>query len=230
MHKRAGIILQARFGSSRLPGKAMERIGARVMVEHCLRRLILGGVGRVILATTAGREDDVLAGVAARLGVPVFRGDVDDVLGRYLAAAIEFNVDPIVRATGDNPAVDVLASGRVLAALRSTGADYVREDGLPLGAAVEGITYAALRRAALAASLPEDREHVTTYVKRHAVAFRIAGIQAPAPLSRPDLRLTVDTREDLEYMRQLFVRAGSATPTLRQLIDTADRLGQAEVA
>src|SRR5688572_29352096 len=143
MRTPAGIILQARYASTRLRGKALEPIGGRTILEQCLRRLIAGGVARVILATTCRPEDDVLEVIARRLGVPAYRGDERDVLGRFASAATLFDIDPVIRATGDNPAVDIQAAGRVLAALQATGADYVREEGLPVGAAVEGMTASA---------------------------------------------------------------------------------------
>jgi spore coat polysaccharide biosynthesis protein SpsF len=230
MRTRAGIILQARFASSRLPGKALKTIGSQTILEHCLRRLIAGGVAHVVLATTTNREDDALAAVASKLGVAVLRGDVDDVLGRFAAAASALRLDPIIRATADNPGVDVLAAGRILTALHSGRVDYVCEEGLPLGAGVEGMTYAALSRAAMAAELPADREHVTTFIKRNPQAFRVMAIPAPAPLRRPDIRLTVDTRQDLEHVRELFARTGTDTPSLRQLIEAAGRRTEAEVA
>jgi spore coat polysaccharide biosynthesis protein SpsF len=230
MRTRAGIILQARVASSRLPGKALEMLGSRTMLEHCLRRLVSGGVAHVALATTTNREDDALAAIASNMGVPVLRGEVDDVLGRFAATATALRFDPIVRATADNPAVDLLAAGRVLTAMRAGRVDYVAEEGLPLGAGVEAFTYAALSRTAMAAELPADREHVTTFIKRNPQTFAAVMLPAPAPLRRPDLRFTVDTREDLEYMRMLFARTGSDTPTLRQLVDAAGRNTESEVA
>lgn len=227
---RAGIILQARYASSRLPGKALERIGQRTILEHCIRRLHAGRAGQVVLATTVNAEDDALAALATRLGIEVLRGDVEDVLGRFVAAAETFGLDPIVRATADNPAVDIDAAGRVIAALRASGADYVREDGLPVGAAVEGVTSAALSRASTDAHLAEDREHVTTFVRRNPQAFTIVGVQAPALLRRPDLRLTVDTPCDLAYVRRLTQRIGRDMPTLREYIQAAGAIDQPEVA
>jgi spore coat polysaccharide biosynthesis protein SpsF len=225
-----GIILQARFASTRLPGKALAPIGARTILEHCLLRLCAGGAARVVLATTTGPEDDALQDVACRLGVPVFRGDVEDVLGRYAAAASYFRLDPVIRATADNPAVDIDAPRRVLSALAATGADYVREDGLPIGAAVEGLTHAALWRAAMAARLPYDREHVTTYIKSQPKSFRIAAIDAPAALRRPDVRVTVDTPVDLDQVRDLFQRATGDLPSLERLIAAAEWRDGREVA
>jgi spore coat polysaccharide biosynthesis protein SpsF len=230
MRTRAGIILQARFGSSRLPGKALATIGHKTILEHCLRRLMCAGVAPVVLATTSRSEDDALEAVARSLGVGVFRGDTKDVLGRYLSAADAFGFDAIIRATGDNPCVDIQAPGRLLAVLRSYDADYACEDGLPYGAAVEAVTRDALQRAAHEAHHDEDREHVTVYVRRNTQTFRVVLAPAPVPLRRPDVRVTVDTSADLDYVRELHARAGVEMPSLRQIIEAAGRPARTEVA
>jgi len=226
MRTRAGILLQARLRSTRLPGKALEPVGGYSILERCLRRLITGGVAHVVLATTGATEDDALAAIAARLGVAVFRGAEHDVLQRFADAAAEFGLDPIVRATGDNPAVDIQAPGRVLAALRCTGADYVVETELPVGACVEGMTAAALRDAAAAASDPGDREHVTTFIRRRLDRFRVHTPPAPVSLHRPSLRLTIDTLADLANVRELFFRAAVDEPSLAELIAASGRKPQ----
>jgi spore coat polysaccharide biosynthesis protein SpsF len=221
MRTRAGIILQARYNSTRLPGKALEVVAGRTILEHCLRRLIKAGVAHVVLATTWEPEDDVLAAVARRLGVVVYRGDSADVLGRFADAARFYELDPVLRATGDNPGVDVQAPGRVLAALRLTGADYVAESGLPCGAAVEGMTAAALYTAAGLAHEAYDREHVTPFIRTNRQMFKVAEVNAPTSLTRPELRLTVDTRQDLEKLRELFFRTQSDDPSLSALISAS---------
>jgi spore coat polysaccharide biosynthesis protein SpsF (cytidylyltransferase family) len=218
MRTRAGIILQARYNSTRLPGKALEVVAGRTILEHCLRRLIKAGVARVVLATTWEPEDDVLAAIARRLGVGVYRGESADVLARFANAARFFGLDPVLRATGDNPAVDVQAPGRVLAALRTAGADYVIESGLPCGAAVEGMTADALERAAMLAEDAYDREHVTPIIRSNRDIFNVVEVSAPASLTRAELRLTIDTREDLERLRELFFRTQSDDPSLASLI------------
>ena len=222
MRARAGILLQARLASTRLPGKALELIEGRPLLEHCLRRLERAGVARVVLATTWLDEDSVLCDLATRLGIAVYRGSETDVLGRMAGAARAFDLDPVIRATGDNPAVDIDAAGRVLSALNGLHADYVCEDGLPHGAAVEAVTRDALLRAAREARDPDDREHVTTWVKRRSDLWNLAFPAAPVPLRRPDLRLTVDTPADLAYVRALFARAGAEQPSLRRLIEAAE--------
>jgi len=126
--------------------------------------------------------------------------------------------------------VDTQAPGRLLAAMRSGDADYAGEDGLPYGAAVEAVTRDALARAAHKAHHNEDREHVTTYVRRNTQMFKVLAIPAPAPLRRPDVRVTVDTTADLDHVRELFARTGLDMPSLRQLIEAAGRPVRTEVA
>jgi spore coat polysaccharide biosynthesis protein SpsF len=230
MRARAGIVLQARMASTRLPGKALEHIEGRPLLEHCLTRLLAAGVARVVLATTTLEEDTVLCDLATRWGVAVFRGSDTDVLGRMVGAAEAFDLDPVVRATGDNPAVDIDAAGRSLAALNGLHADYVCEDGLPYGAAVEVVTREALMRAAREARDADDREHVTTWVKRRADLWNLAFPAPPVPLRRPGLRVTVDTPSDLTFVRSLFARAGSDQPSLQALIEAAELSQKREVA
>lgn len=221
---RPGIILQARYGSTRLRAKALARLGPWTILEHCLRRLLESGAGEVVLATTSRPEDDALAAVAENLGVAVHRGACDDVLARYVAAAEMYGLDPIVRATGDNPLVDRQAPVRLLRVLRETGAEYVGEEGLPVGAGVEVVTLDALRRAAALASDPHDREHVTTFIRRHPDRFSVVMVGAPRSLRRPGLSLTVDRAGDLERVRELLAMARSPMPDLADVIQAADLL------
>jgi spore coat polysaccharide biosynthesis protein SpsF len=205
--QRVGIILQARVGSTRLPGKALERIAGVTLLEHCLRRLSLARAGRVVLATTNAAEDDALVAIARGLDYGVYRGSTSDVLGRYLGAAITFGFDVVIRATGDNPCVDIAASRRLARVLRTGSADYACEQDLPYGGAVEAMTMTALGRAAALAVSDFDREHVTPYIKQRPEMFRHALSMAPAPIRRPDVRVTVDTPSDLTHVRRLFEAA-----------------------
>jgi spore coat polysaccharide biosynthesis protein SpsF len=227
---KAGIILQARMASQRLPGKALEPIAGRSLIVRCLQRLGAAGVGPVILATTTGSEDDTLVSAAQELGAAVFRGSAEDVLGRYRRCAAQFGLERVVRATGDNPGVDINAPGRLLDALAGSNAEYVREDDLPYGGGVEALTVDALNRAAGLARDPFDREHVTTYIRRHPEIFRTLVRRVPAPLARPDVRVTVDTAGDLDAFRALHAATGRDMPTLPQLIAAWDRLGMRTAA
>jgi spore coat polysaccharide biosynthesis protein SpsF len=225
----AGIVLLARFASTRLPGKALATIGGRSILEHCIDRLIRANVGPVIVATTTRLDDDVLVRAARGAGVPVYRGAVSDVLGRTLAVADLFGFDPVIRATGDNPAVDDGGPRRVLKRFVAAGGDYACEDGLPVGAAVEVISREALGRCAAEATSGADREHVTTLIRREPERYQRVPVMAPPRLRRPDLRFTVDSPADLAYVRRLFRQAGHEAPALSELIQAADAVAM-EVA
>lgn len=230
---RTVVILQARMGSVRLPGKAMALIAGRPLVSHCLDRLRASDVGPVVLATTTHPEDDVLARLAEMVGVGVIRGSGDDVLTRFSDVVRAYPARLIIRATADNPAVDIDAVRRVQRWLDVADADYVVEDGLPYGSAVEAVRRDVLVQAHLWAREPSDREHVTTWIQRHTDRFRVQRIPAPRPLMRPELRFTVDTPTDLAYMRQVLSAAGprGTIASLREIIAAADRLARSvEVA
>lgn len=227
---RAGIILQARTGSQRLPRKVLEPVGSRPMVGQCIRRLAVRGIAPVILATTTLPEDDALAAAGADAGVDVFRGSAEDVLDRFVRCAAAFDFDVVIRATADNPAVDIEAAARLLEAMVRLGLDYVREDDLPYGAGVEGVTRQALERAALMARDAFDREHVTTFVRRRSELFRQATLAVPRPLARPDVRLTVDRPEELRQMRELYSMTTGDLPPLVTFIDAWDRLARRTAA
>ena len=232
MSARAAIVIQARMGSARLPGKSLAPIGGRSLLARVVERLLHQGELPVVLATTTLLEDDLLCEEADRLGVTVVRGSADDVLGRYAFAASLLGAPAIIRATADNPAVDLDAPLRTLDILLRSGADYVADYGLPLGGTVEAMTTAALVRAAALATEPYDREHVTPFVRRDGRSRAIDAL-APTALRRPDLRFTVDTADDLDYMRRIYHEAGPAESPwpIDAFIAAADRLqARAEAA
>ncbi len=220
------IVLQARMGSTRLPGKSLRTIGERSILARCLERLLAGRAAPLLLATTTQPEDDALVEEASRFGVPAVRGSADDVLGRFGQAVALVAPAYVIRATADNPAVDIDAPARVLAYLRRGGLDYVVERGLPVGAAVEGMRASALLEAVAAATDAYDREHVTPFLKRPERRYRVFEPLVAPPIQRPDLRLTVDTAGDLEYMTGVLGRCGLGTSVmpLSAIIQSADRI------
>lgn len=230
MKVRTAIVLQARMGSSRLPGKSLAYIEGKSIVEHCVQRLRARSGLMVILATTTLPEDDALVDEATRLSVPVVRGSAEDVLARYARAASMFELTTLVRATADNPAVDMEAPGRTLDLLVRTGVDYVVERGLPVGAAVEAVSCEALQRAHALATDSYDREHVTPFLRRDP-RFRSLDLVAPVSVRRPDRRFTIDMPEDLEFMRDVYRALTHPLPApLTAIIRASDDVLAAEVA
>jgi len=222
--ERIAVILQARLGSLRLPGKVLARIGTRTLLEHAIVRLSACKLP-IIVATTDQREDDAVDREARRLGAEVFRGDTDDVLGRFVAASRTHGLTTAIRATADNPFVDGEGPTRVLALAQRVGADHVIECGLPIGAGIEAVTLDALVRAQALITDPYDREHVTSFIKRDT-RFRSLRVVAPGDVRRPGLRLTVDTQEDLDFVRAVLAQtaAGTRVPRLAEVIRAAEVL------
>jgi spore coat polysaccharide biosynthesis protein SpsF len=219
--KSALAFLQVRMGSTRLPGKAMIRIGGKTILERAVERLQAATrLQGVVVLTTTRDEDEILVGEARRLGVEVFRGPDLDVLTRFRQAADLYRPAVIVRATADNPLIDIGSIDRILLRMEEEDLEYCCERGLPIGAATEALTRAALERADLLGQDPHHREHVTIYVKEHLEDFHAAFPDAPGYLQHPDLRITVDTPADLEFVERLI----AAIPESDRPIDLREYL------
>ncbi len=217
------VILQARMGSSRLPGKVLASLNGRSILAQCIERLVAARVGEVLVATTTRPEDEAVVAEATAAGVAVTRGPVDDVLGRFVGAVDGWTGPYVIRATADNPFVDFDGPARLLRLL-DAGADYAIEEGLPVGAAVEAMRVEILREAGELASTPYEREHVTPFIRQSVDRYAVVGAPAPFDLRRPSLRLTVDTRQDLQFVRGLVEQTDNAALLpLGQVIALADR-------
>jgi spore coat polysaccharide biosynthesis protein SpsF len=194
----ATVILQARVGSTRLPGKALLPILDKPMLWYCIESLKRSpAINRVVMAIPDKPSDLPLVELAETCGIDVFRGSELDVLKRFYDAAAVFKDDYYFRATGDNPIIDIDNPGRILSHLKANRLDYVAERGLPVGTVVEAFTFKALERAFVEGSSPEDREHVTWYIKKSGT-FNIDIIDGPPEVRLPQLSLTVDYPEEFE--------------------------------
>jgi spore coat polysaccharide biosynthesis protein SpsF len=222
------ILVSARMASSRRPGKALADLAGRPLLEVLLERMrTVGGVAGVALATSVRPENDVLAAVAERLGVPVFRGDEDDVLRRHLEGARWLGADHVVRVTGDNPLTDIETLEHLVALHLGGGADYtyVPGDALLMGILPEVVSTAALERSWHRGEARHRSELVTLYIKEHPEEFKIRTSELPKGLYRPQYRLTVDEAEDVALMQGLFERmaAPGKIVTTREAVAVLDR-------
>src|SRR5579859_4018910 len=196
-------VIQARIGSSRLPGKVLAPLGGgRSVLEYAIARCRLSRrLAGVAVATSEDPADDAVARAGERQGVTVHRGSQSDVLARYVGAADRLAADPLVRLTADSPLLDPANIDEVLASYARAPADYVCVEGYPLGLGIaECISAAALRRAHAETTAEQTfyREHVTTYLIEHPASFALRITAPPPPLHRPELRLTIDQPPDLE--------------------------------
>lgn len=229
-------IVQARMGSTRLPGKVMRRLAGDTVLAHVLRRCrAIPGVDLVVCATVEGPDGEPVAGEAERAGAVVFRGSEQDVLGRYLGAARAVAAERILRVTSDCPLIDPGLCGRVLALCGpgpEGGPDYASNNmppSWPHGLDCEAFTRALLERAAETADSAYAREHVTPWM-RDAPGIRRAGLTGPGG-ALPRLRWTLDYPEDLAFFEALFplLPPPPAIPAWRDtlaLLDAHPELGR----
>lgn len=219
-------VIQARVGSTRLPGKVLRPLGGRPMVLVVVERVRSATlVDQVVVATSTDPADDALADLLVEQGVATFRGPSEDVLARYHEAVQGLSPAVVVRVTADCPLSEPSVIDRVVRERASTGADYASNTlkrTYPRGADVEVFTYQALDEAAREARRPEEREHVTPFIWSQPHRYRLTNVEAEPELHRPELRLTVDTEEDYMLVAGIFEEL-TGSPTLREAIALLDR-------
>lgn len=218
-------IIQARLGSSRLPGKVLLDIGGQSMLAHVVRRAQRARrLDQVAIATSTSPADDAIARFGALHGVAVSRGSEHDVLARYAQAAAEHGAEVVVRLTADCPLLDPGVIDDVIAAYHDGDWDYasnVEPPTYPDGLDTEVIRRSALDRAAREAKLPSEREHVTPYIRKHPELFRIRAVRSPEDLSA--LRWTVDEPRDLDLVRAIYGQMRSADFGMADVLDLVGR-------
>ena len=221
-------VVQARMTSSRLPGKVLAEIAGRPALQLLVERMRMATeLQELRIATSADRSDDPVAELATRLGLPVTRGPLDDVLGRYRLALDESSADAVVRVTGDCPLIDPAVVDEAVSRWRSGESDYVSNTvdprTYPDGLDVEVVSAVALREADAKARDAYEREHVTAFVRHRPDRYAAEAMTLDPP--HGELRITLDTPEDLELIRAVAEDAGPAAG-LHDLIDSALRRGR----
>jgi len=207
-------IIQARMGSTRLPGKVLSDIGGEPMLARVVRRVRrCASVGRTVVAATEGDADEPIVLECGRLGVELLRGSEMDVLDRFYRAACYFEADAVVRITSDCPLVDPGVIDRVVGEFRDWRPDYasnVLRRTYPRGLDTEVVSREALERAWREAAETYQRVHVTPYFYQHPELFRLLSVtrgpESGVEASR--YRWTVDTAEDLALVREIYRRFG----------------------
>ncbi|HZR65575.1 MAG TPA: glycosyltransferase family protein [Terriglobales bacterium] len=208
--KEVTAIVQARMGSNRLPGKVLMDLCGQTVLERVVRRLAkASSIGKVVIATSTQAQDDVVASECDRLRVACFRGDEQDVLGRYMQAAEQFHCEVLVRITADCPLIDPGVVDQVVTVYFENSPDLACNDlpaTFPRGLDVEVFSIETLREADKVSGLGYQREHVTATMYERTDLFRIATVQAEQDFSH--YRWTLDTAEDLELIREIYGHFG----------------------
>ncbi|HUO87917.1 MAG TPA: NTP transferase domain-containing protein [Rhizomicrobium sp.] len=209
-HPRIVAIIQARMGSTRLPGKVLRPIAGRPLLWHIVHRLKKSRlIEDIAVATTTARQDDAIVEFGRQYGVTVVRGPEDDVLARFALAAQATDADIIVRVSSDAPFIDAGFIDHLLAALIAQRGDYVlmAEGARTAHEGVDPFTRRGLDKLMMDAHAdPVAREHVTGYFKLHPDFVPIARAAEYPALAREAGRLTVDTPDDLAFIEAVHAR------------------------
>lgn len=197
---KVGTVIQARIGSTRLPGKVLKPLAGVSMLRRIIDRAATATrPDRLIVAAPYDSSNDPVAEEADSSGAEVVRGSEDDVLGRYVQAIERFGLDAVVRLTADNPFVEGEVIDDMVDRFLASELDYlhnVRDSGFPLGTTVEIADAGALLEAFAQSDRKSDHEHVTPYLYRSNRGFRTSSFERGEPVE--DVRLTVDTSEDYQ--------------------------------
>lgn len=206
-------IVQARMSATRLPGKMLKEVKGKPLIEHVVGRLKeLKNINRIIIATTTDKSDDALVNYCQQKNILYYRGEVDNVLNRFIKACEEFQSNKIIRICADNPFLDVKLMDKQLEIFdRDDNADYCTYttwDGVPIilkpiGLFGEVVTLSALKKVVAEADDPKYYEHVTMFIYKHPELFNIKKIPLEKEINTY-YRFTVDYPEDIDFCEEIM--------------------------
>ncbi len=208
--------IEARMTSSRLPGKVLAPLGGKPALEVMVERVrLVPSIDQIVVATTSNNTDDPIEALTGRLGVGCWRGSEDDVLQRVLDAATAFEADVIVELTGDCPLIDPGIVEQVIDTYRRAGVDYVSNvltRSFPMGMETQVFARSILEDVARRTQDKDDHEHVSLFIYRNPQLYSLQNVAAAAALAKPELRLTLDTKEDLAVIRAVYEALSPGSP------------------
>ena len=204
--KKVVAIIQARMGSTRLPGKVLMDIAGKPMLWHVIERVKrCKKIDSVVVATTSKEEDKAVIELAKKCGVDTFAGSEEDVLDRYYQAAKKFDADPVVRITADCPVIDPQIVDEVINKYTEGGYDVCGLSGkFPDGLDVSIFSFNALEDTWRNAKLPSEKEHVGPYMGKHPEKFKLGEYVKFDNLGH--YRWSVDEERDLRFIQEIFSR------------------------
>lgn len=207
-------VIQARMGSTRLPGKSMmELLPGLTLIEMVIRRVMNSKLAeKTVLATSVNSDCDPLCEIAERCECDVVRGSETDVLSRFVTVVGEYKPDAIVRICADNPFVSPVEIDKLIQFFNKNNFDYAYNNdpdlcGLPDGLGAEIVESKILREIYLSASLLQ-KEHVTQYILDNVHHFKVGMLKADRQLNYPEIKLDIDTPEELEQRKILCGKLG----------------------
>ncbi len=206
-------IVQARMGSTRLPGKVMKELCGRPVLWHVVDRLQRSKkLNRIVVATTVLQEDDVIERFCKKNNILVYRGSSEDVLNRYFEASKKFKANTVIRITSDCPVIDPVILDEMIVEyekillvhpLNAYVSNTLKRT-FPRGLDVEIFSNDLLENTFLHARSPHEKEHVTPYIYSHPELFYLFSFESEIDYSA--FRWTLDTSEDFQLIEQIYKR------------------------
>lgn len=197
-------IIEGRTNSKRLPGKILMDINGKNSLEHIFERLqTISNLKDIILATTNKPNDNRLTQVAIKIGYSIYRGDEFDVLGRIAGAAKKYRNLDILKLTGDCPFIDPSIVTNVINLFFKSKCDFASntiERTFPDGMDCGVVRNSVMQEASVEAIDPLEREHTSLFIRRHPDRYNLVNLFAPSDLAYPNLGITLDTQEDLNFL------------------------------
>ena len=219
-----GCIIQARMGSTRLPGKVLLDVtkGKPVLYYVINQLKYCKSIEKIIVATTTLREDDKIVQFCIDNKVSCFRGDSKNVLERHYRCAEKFSLSKIIRMPSDKPLLDPEVVDKVVEIFNTNHYDYVTNWSIsaptfPSGTEVEVVSFDALKKVWEKSTLPSEKEHVTDYIYNHRDDFRIFNVVNPENLS--NFRWAVDRIEDLRLVREIVSRMSKSPILIKDILE-----------
>ncbi len=222
-----GCIIQARMGSTRLPGKVMLSVENDKTVLYFVIKQLQNCklVDKIIVATTTLEDDNKIANFSKDSGIDCFRGSSDNVLDRYYQCAKEYSVSTIVRIPSDKPLIDPEIVDNVVSMFMNSSYDYITNflpnPTFPSGTEVEVFSINALKKAWEKAKIPSEKEHVTPYFINHKDEFKISHTENSENLSH--LRWAVDRIEDLKLVRKIASKIKKRPILMKDILELFTR-------
>jgi len=215
-------IIQARMGSSRLPGKTLMKLDeTKTTLDFVINQLSFSKlIDRIVIATTSLEKDDAIEEKASSLGIDCFRGSEMDVLDRYYKCAKKFQMKTIVRITADCPIIDPIIVDRVIEQFQNNDYDYVTNTiyrTYPIGTDTEIFSFKSLERCWNEAKQPSEREHVTPFMRNKNSDFKIKNVENDEDMS--NLRWTLDFKEDLILIREIVSKIKNRPILMSDILD-----------
>ena len=233
-------VIQARMGSSRLPGKVMSKVNnENTVLDYLINQLRCSKhIKKIIVATTTNKQDDIIVESTKKNHIDFFRGKENDVLDRYYQCAKKFSLTNILRITSDDPLVDPTIIDELIRNYQETDCDLASietsvENNInnaksknlsgypyPIGLNAQIFSFSALERTWKNAKLPSEREHVSPYMMKNSDTFRQFHLRNPIKI--PPLRLTIDKEEDLELFRNIISKISERPILLHDILELYD--------